>query len=227
MGRTVRVGVIMERLIKSRIAHENGDVEYTVDVGKITVNKHGDGFMRRVLDKLYHLEEDESDKRVIASEWVSVSERLPGPFISVLVQMPGEKPCPTVREGFITDEGIWHSAFFDRKPGELGGWVEKEGNLSHDGNAWVSGNARVYGVGTIFWIGGVGSRNGTITFFACKDKQIRVRCGCFFGDLEQFAAKVKSTHGDNDHAKVYMMAIEMAKVRIKIPEGDQQTAEEG
>ena len=27
--------------------------------------------------------------------------------------------------------------------GELGGWIEKESNLS--GNAWVSGNAKVYG----------------------------------------------------------------------------------
>ena len=29
--------------------------------------------------------------------------------------------------------------------GELGGFLEKEGNLSHDGDAWVSGDARVYG----------------------------------------------------------------------------------
>lgn len=47
----------MDRLIKSRIAHENGDVEYTVDVGKITVNKHGDGLMRRVLDRLWEYEQ--------------------------------------------------------------------------------------------------------------------------------------------------------------------------
>lgn len=31
------------------------------------------------------------------------------------------------------------------KAGELGGWIEKEENLSHVGNAWVSGNAQVYG----------------------------------------------------------------------------------
>ena len=29
--------------------------------------------------------------------------------------------------------------------GDLGGWVEKEDNLSVSGNAWVYGNARVYG----------------------------------------------------------------------------------
>ena len=29
--------------------------------------------------------------------------------------------------------------------GDVGGYIESEGNLSHDGNAWVHGNARVYG----------------------------------------------------------------------------------
>ena len=35
--------------------------------------------------------------------------------------------------------------FGDVKAGEVGGYVEKEGNVSQDGNAWVSGNTRVYG----------------------------------------------------------------------------------
>ncbi len=35
--------------------------------------------------------------------------------------------------------------FGDVKAGELGGYVEKEENVSQDGNAWVSGDARVYG----------------------------------------------------------------------------------
>ena len=119
--------------------------------------------------------------------------------------------------------------------GELGGWVEKEENLSHEGDAWVSGNAEVsgnawvsgdaevsgdarvygnaevYGVGAIFWIGGIGSRNGTTTFFHCKDKQIRVTCGCFFGTIAEFAAKVQKTHTNNKHGKVYMASIELAK----------------
>ena len=29
--------------------------------------------------------------------------------------------------------------------GELGGWIEKEENLSHDGNAWVYSDAEVFG----------------------------------------------------------------------------------
>ena len=116
--------------------------------------------------------------------------------------------------------------------GDLGGWIEKEENLSQYGNAWVSGNAEVYGnaevsgnarvsgnaevckIGTVFWIGAIGSRNGTTTFFRCKDGKIYVSCGCFLGDLEEFSDKVKQTHGDNEHGRVYMLAIEMAKARI-------------
>ncbi len=37
------------------------------------------------------------------------------------------------------------AAFGNVKAGELGGYVEKEGNLSQDGDAWVYGNARVCG----------------------------------------------------------------------------------
>lgn len=34
-------------------------------------------------------------------------------------------------------------SFGDVKEGELGGYIAKEGNLSHSGNAWVYGNAEV------------------------------------------------------------------------------------
>lgn len=118
------------------------------------------------------------------------------------------------------------SSFGYVSAGDLGGFLESEKNLSQNGNAWVSGNARVSGnawvsgnaevskIGSIFWIGAVGSRNDTATFFRCTDGVIRVTCGCFFGNLNEFAKKVRKTHGDNDHAKVYMLAIDMAKIRI-------------
>ena len=35
--------------------------------------------------------------------------------------------------------------FGNVKKGEIGGYIEKESNLSHSGDAWVSGNAKVYG----------------------------------------------------------------------------------
>ena len=36
-------------------------------------------------------------------------------------------------------------SFGNVKKGELGGYVEKEGNLCHSGDAWVTGDARVTG----------------------------------------------------------------------------------
>ena len=35
--------------------------------------------------------------------------------------------------------------FSNVKAGELGGWIEKESNLSHSGNCWVYNDAKVYG----------------------------------------------------------------------------------
>ena len=40
--------------------------------------------------------------------------------------------------------------FGNVKAGDLGGYIEKEENLSHMGNAWVSGNARVSGDARVF-----------------------------------------------------------------------------
>ena len=59
---------------------------------------------------------------VTVQEWISVEDRLPKPFAPVLVQMPGEEPFPTVREGFISNDGIWQSAMFRREPGEVTHW---------------------------------------------------------------------------------------------------------
>ena len=99
-------------------------------------------------------------------------------------------------------------------------WVYDNARVS--GNAWVydnarvGGNARVDKIGSVFWISAIGSRNDTSTFFKCNDGKIRVSCGCFFGDLEEFSAKVKETHGENEYGRVYMLAIEMAKARISL-----------
>ena len=96
----------------------------------------------------------------------------------------------------------------------VSGNAEVYGDARVYGDAWVYGNAEVSEIGAIFWIGAIGSRNDTATFFRCRDGSIKVVCGCFFGNLDEFAKKVRKTHGDNDHAKVYMLAIEMAKIRI-------------
>ena len=42
------------------------------------------------------------------------------------------------------------TAFGVVKAGDIGGWIEKEENLSHDGSAWVYGDARVYGNARVY-----------------------------------------------------------------------------
>ena len=102
------------------------------------------------------------------------------------------------------------------------------GNAQVSGDAWVSGNARVFGNARVCgdaWvygnahyiqIGPIGSRNDAITFFRTKELHIAVKIGCFDGTIEEFEAKVKSTHRENDHAKAYMLAAQIARTRIDL-----------
>ena len=119
------------------------------------------------------------------------------------------------------------------KVGDIGGWIEKENNLSHDGIAWVFRNAEVYGNARVcgdarvcgnaevfrmehyLVMGPIGSRNAFTTFFRTKEKNIKVVCGCFFGTIDEFLAKVKQTHGDSKHAKVYRAAVEVALAQLE------------
>jgi hypothetical protein len=41
-----------------------------------------------------------------------------------------------------------------------------------------------------------------------------VRCGCFNGTLEEFRARVKETHGDNQYAKEYLAIADIAEMRF-------------
>lgn len=113
-------------------------------------------------------------------------------------------------------------AFGDVSAGDLGGWIEKEENLSHNGNAWVYGEARVCGEAHWLGIACIGSRSGFTTFFRTKDLKIFVSCGCFRGDIDAFAEKVKKTHGDSRHAKAYLAAVELAKIKIDLAEDSEE-----
>ena len=126
------------------------------------------------------------------------------------------------------------------KIGDLGGWIEKEENLSHEGKAWVYddakvyddaevcgnaevwGNAKVWGNANIFSashvlvIGAIGSRNDFTTFFRDSDNEITVKCGCFLGKIDEFLKKVAKTHKDSKYAFVYRAAVEVAKLQIDL-----------
>ena len=124
--------------------------------------------------------------------------------------------------------------FGNVKKGELGGFIEKEENLSYAGDAWVSGNAWVYGnawvsgdaeVSGNAWVSGdadymvigpIGSRFGFTTFFKNKNNKISVSCGCFLGTLAEFRAAVREKHGtDTKFAKVYQVAADLAELQIE------------
>lgn len=172
-------------------------------------------------------------------------------------------------------------SFGSVKEGELGGYIEKEENLSHEGNAWVYGNAKVCGNARVYgdawvcgdaevcgdaWvcdnanvcgnaevygnanvcgnakvcgdaevcgnaevygdaevcgdadiatISGFGRKYRTTTFFRTNDNDIFVKCGCFFGTLDEFRKKVKETHGDNKYAKEYLMIADLMEMRFR------------
>ena len=111
-------------------------------------------------------------------------------------------------------------SFGNVEEGELGGYVEKEENLSNDGNAWVSGDARVYGNARVYGdddyatVQGFGSEYRTTTFFRTKAGDIGVRCGCFYGTLDDFRKKVKETHGDSKTAKEHLMVADLMEFRF-------------
>ena len=152
--------------------------------------------------------------------------------------------------------------FGNVKEGELGGFVEKEENLSHEGDAWVSGNARVYGDAEVSgnarvygdarvyenakvyenarvygdaWVSGnarvsgdawvsedadyttvkgFGTECRATTFFKCKDGIARARCGCFYGDLEEFRVQVKNTR-KGKIAEEYLMIADLMEKHFK------------
>lgn len=132
------------------------------------------------------------------------------------------------------------------KTEDLGGWIEKEENLSHENNAWVGdeacvggnawvrdnawvggnacvggnaracGNAEIFSTSHILTIGAIGSRNDFTTFYRDKYNQISVNCGCFTGKIEEFLEAVTQTHGNSKHAQVYRAAAEVAKLQIEL-----------
>ena len=122
--------------------------------------------------------------------------------------------------------------FGDIVKGQKGGFIEKESNLSQFCNAWVHGNAKVYGDAEVYgnaWVSGdaevygdadylvigpIGSRNDITTFFKTANNDIKVSCGCFTGNIEEFLEKVNKTHGNNNYAKEYKTAVEIAKIHI-------------
>jgi carbonic anhydrase/acetyltransferase-like protein (isoleucine patch superfamily) len=88
------------------------------------------------------------------------------------------------------------------------------GNTKVCGNTRVLGEADISNTNDILTVGIIGSRDDWTTVH--KDARIgaRVSCGCFTGTLDEFAAKVRETHGNNIHAQEYNALIALARIRF-------------
>ena len=126
--------------------------------------------------------------------------------------------------------------------GDLGGYIEKEDNLS--GDAWVSGNAQVYGDAQVSgdaWVYGdakvygnaqvcgdatvsnnnehcgfdcFGSANRHIHAYKTQSGKVEIICGCFRGSIEEFEEQVKKTHQGNEFERQYMAIAEVIKIKL-------------
>ena len=65
----------------------------------------------------------------------------------------------------------------------------------------------------ILIVGNIGSRLGYTTIYN-TDNGIKVQCGCFFGNIDEFAKKVEETHKGTRHERDYKALIEFAKVKF-------------
>ena len=95
-----------------------------------------------------------------------------------------------------------------------------------DDDAYVSGDAKIYGNARVSCdaqvscdldyatVGGFGSEQRTTTFFRQKDGTVGVRCGCFYGTLEEFRGKVKKTHKDSKYAQEYLMIADLMELHF-------------
>ena len=71
----------------------------------------------------------------------------------------------------------------------------------------LGGAGKITSVDDILLIGPIGSR-ADYTHIYRTDKGVYVKCGCFFGTVDEFASKVKDTHGDNKYANQYFKVID-------------------
>ena len=117
-------------------------------------------------------------------------------------------------------------SFGNVKEGELGGYIAKEGNLSHYGNAWVYGNARVSGNAEVYgdaMVSGnaevygnaeVSKLNDHIVFknswssgryFTYTRSNQKWRVGCFYGTSEELIKKAYQDSEDSGrHYEAYV-----------------------
>ena len=93
------------------------------------------------------------------------------------------------------------------------------GNAKVSGDALVSGEAKVCSDAWVYKnidhaeINGFGTRGRHTTFFRCKDKTVKVSCGCFLGTIDEFRNQVKNTR-EGKIAKEYLMIADLMEMHF-------------
>ena len=82
------------------------------------------------------------------------------------------------------------------------------------GGANLGSAGKITSVDDILLIGPIGSR-ADYTHIYRTDKGVYVKCGCFLGTVDEFASKVKDTHGDNKFANQYLKVIDFVNKYFK------------
>ena len=76
-------------------------------------------------------------------------------------------------------------------------------------------DAEIIGRDAVVQIGPIGSRRDTFTVFR-TDKGLRLQTGCFYGDADDFLARLMEAHGTNQHATNYRNALELAASMLEV-----------
>lgn len=105
-------------------------------------------------------------------------------------------------------------------------------------NAEIGGNVMICGCGTIgkdasifestdyFFVSPIGIMSGCLSFYRNIHNEISIRCGHFYEgrlydryyyeNIDEFRLmqKIKMAHSDNEHAKAYLLAADLAEIRM-------------
>ena len=83
----------------------------------------------------------------------------------------------------------------------------REANLGERG--------KLIGKRPFFTIGPIGSRADYVQAWI-TDKGLMIRVGCFFGNREEFVAKLAETHGDSLHGQEYQAALVLIDKHVEL-----------
>ena len=99
----------------------------------------------------------------------------------------------------------------DLRYSDLSGSDMRGSNLSGSN---LSGE-KLIGDRPVLMVGPIGSRCDYLAAYL-TDKGVRLRAGCFFGDVDTFRAKLEETHGDTNHAAEYHAALALIEKHAEI-----------